>query len=143
MVDSTVNAIWGATVSGIVRPAPKVVGTPTQIGLGPRIPFPRVQQWAPAWFYSALNWLGKMYYDANNVAQIFSSYMAGSDVDPYEHIGSTRLFLIVRIGEGSDSRWHLMPIRSRPRRKAARIRSPTKAFARCTCRSRTNRSSRA
>ena len=100
MVNSTVNAIWGATVSGIVRPAPKVVGTPTQIGLGPRIPFPRVQQWAPAWFYSALNWLGKTYYDANNVAQIFSSYMAGSDVDPYEHIGSTRLFLIVRIGEG-------------------------------------------
>jgi hypothetical protein len=56
-------------------------------------------QWAPAWFYSALNWLGKSYYDANNVAQSFNLYMAGSNVDPYAQIGSTRLFLIIRIGE--------------------------------------------
>ena len=55
-------------------------------------------QWAPAWFYSALEWLGKVYYDANNTAQSFNTYMAGSDVDPYAQIGSTRLFLIVRLG---------------------------------------------
>jgi hypothetical protein len=54
---------------------------------------------APAWFYSALNWLGKVYYDANKAAQSFNTYMAGSDVDPYAQIGSTRLFLIIRFGD--------------------------------------------
>jgi hypothetical protein len=56
-------------------------------------------EWAPAWFYSALNWLGKVYYDANHAVQSFNSYMAGSDVDPYAQIGSTRLFLIIRLGD--------------------------------------------
>src|SRR5260370_29204953 len=58
-----------------------------------------VAQLAAAWLYSALNWLGKTYYDANNVPQRFNLYMAGSDVDPYAQIGSTRLFLIVRVRE--------------------------------------------
>jgi hypothetical protein len=53
-----------------------------------------VQQWAPAWFYSALNWLGKSYFDASNVPQTFNGYMLGSDVDPYAQLGSTRLFMI-------------------------------------------------
>ncbi len=55
---------------------------------------PLAQSWAPAWFYSALNWLGNSYYDASNVQQSFSLYMAGSDVDPYSRLGSTRLFMI-------------------------------------------------
>ncbi len=59
-------------------------------------PIPRPQQLAPAWFYSALNLLGKSYYDANNVQQSFNSFMGGSDVDPFETVGSTRLFLIAR-----------------------------------------------
>ena len=57
------------------------------------------QAWAPAWFYSALNWLGRTYYDANDVSQGFTSYMAGSDVDPYQKLGSTRLFVIARVRE--------------------------------------------
>jgi hypothetical protein len=59
-------------------------------------PWPRLQQWAPAWFYSALHWLGKSYYDASNVQQTFNQYVAGSDVDPYARLGSTRLFVIYR-----------------------------------------------
>ena len=52
------------------------------------------QAWAPAWFYSALNWLGRSYDDANGAAQGFASFMAGSDVDPYQALGATRLFVI-------------------------------------------------
>ena len=89
-----------STLTGIVRPAPtKPVSSTTASLAGLRIPIPRLQQWAPAWFYSALNWLGKSYYDANNVRQSFNLYMVGSDVDPYASIGSTRLFLILKAGE--------------------------------------------
>lgn len=56
------------------------------------------QQWAPAWFYSALNWLGRSYVDASNNEQEFNNYLIGSDVDPYAQLGSTRLFLIERNG---------------------------------------------
>jgi hypothetical protein len=56
-------------------------------------------QWAPAWFYSALGWLGKSYYDASNVLQRFNFYVAGSGVDPYARLGSTRLFLIYSEGD--------------------------------------------
>jgi hypothetical protein len=88
-------------VSGIVRPAPKgSVLSASEKLIGQRIRIPLRQQWAPAWFYSALNWLGKTYYDANNVPQRFNLYMAGSDVDPYAEIGSTRLFLIISLREG-------------------------------------------
>ena len=55
-------------------------------------PWPRA--WAPAWFYSALSWLGRTYYDASNTQRSFGIYLAGSDVDPYQKLGSTRLFLI-------------------------------------------------
>jgi len=64
------------------------------------IPIPGPQEFAPVWFYSALSWLGKSYYDARGVRQSFSSYLAGSDVDPYKSLGSTRLFLIVWTGNG-------------------------------------------
>ena len=87
------------SVSKIVLPAPKGSVPRTNPKLtNTGVPNLGAQQWAPAWFYSALNWLGKTYYDANNAAQIFNSYMAGSDVDPYAQIGSTRLFLIIRMG---------------------------------------------
>ena len=43
---------------------------------------PRPRQWAPAWFYSALSWLGRSYYDASNTQRSFSIYLAGSNVDP-------------------------------------------------------------
>src|ERR1051325_341410 len=86
-------------IGGIVRPAPKesMTGAGKTL-LGKRIPIQRLQQWAPAWFYSALNWLGKTYYDANNSAQSFNTYMAGSDVHRYGEIGWTRLFLILSAG---------------------------------------------
>ncbi len=58
---------------------------------------PRKQAWAPAWFYSALNWLSHTYYDANNARQRFGPSMYGSDVDPYARIGSTCLFRITRL----------------------------------------------
>ena len=89
-----------ANVSQIVRPAPTPVvqlPPPQFIGIGRPFPGPIPQAWAPAWFYSALNWLGKTYFDASNVEQSFSQYMAGSDVDPYTSNGSTRLFLIFKI----------------------------------------------
>jgi hypothetical protein len=49
---------------------------------------------APAWFYSALNWLGKTYYDGANQIQAFGDSLVGSDVDPYSALGSTCLFQI-------------------------------------------------
>jgi len=100
MKESTVVGVRAASVSGIVRPAPKgPVLSGREKLMGQRIRIPQRQQWAPAWFYSALNWLGKTYYDANNVPQAFNFYMAGSDVDPYAEIGSTRLFLIISLRE--------------------------------------------
>jgi hypothetical protein len=84
--------------SQIVLPAPKHPAPPlSQNSILKPIPLPRFQQFAPAWFYSALSWLGKSYYDASNVEQRFSQYLAGSDVDPYSLIGSTRLFMIFKI----------------------------------------------
>jgi hypothetical protein len=55
-------------------------------------PIPR--RWAPAWFYSALSWLGQSYYDASNTQRSFNIYLAGANVDPYRQLGATRLFLI-------------------------------------------------
>ena len=51
--------------------------------------------WAPAWFYSALSWLGQSYYDASNTQQGFNIFLAGANVDPYRRLGATRLFVIV------------------------------------------------
>jgi hypothetical protein len=34
---------------------------------------PLSPKWAPAWFYSALNWLGKSYVDANGAEQAFNN----------------------------------------------------------------------
>ena len=53
-------------------------------------PRPRVQGWALARFYSALKLSGQ-YYDANNASQTFSSFLAGSDVDPYSRLDSASL----------------------------------------------------
>jgi hypothetical protein len=98
MAESMRSATRSASVSGIVRPAPSAnVLRAREKLVRDRGIIARPQEWAPAWFYSALNWLGKTYYDANHATQNFSNYMAGSDVDPYQDIGSTRLFLIVRV----------------------------------------------
>jgi hypothetical protein len=58
---------------------------------------PRQQVWAPAWFYSALNWLSRTYSDANNAQQSFGPSMYGSGVDPYAQLGSTCLFRITQL----------------------------------------------
>lgn len=55
---------------------------------------PILEQSAPAWFYSALSWLGQSYFDASNTQRGFTTYLAGADVDPYRELGSTRLFVI-------------------------------------------------
>ena len=58
------------TVSEIVLPASKDVAqrAPAKlVGRPIRKPISFQQEWAPAWFYSALNWLGKSYHDAGNV----------------------------------------------------------------------------
>jgi hypothetical protein len=62
------------------------------------IPVTSTQEYAPAWFYSALNWLGRSYLDASNNGQAFGETMFGSDVDPYAQLGSTCLFRIQRVG---------------------------------------------
>ncbi len=125
------------SVNQIVLPAPNASAqriNPSLFGIG--LPRFLPQQWAPAWFYSALNWLGKTYYDANNVPQqSFNIYMAGSDVDPYAQIGSTRLFLIIlRRRPDSASRSHPTATRRHPEPTAPAIPTPTKASARCTWR---------
>ena len=56
--------------------------------------YPIAIRWAPAWFYSALGWLGQTYRDASNGERGFSSFIAGADVDPYRQLGRTRLFVI-------------------------------------------------
>lgn len=85
-------------VSQIVvqSPEPNLQNPPLRY-IGRPFPRPISQAWAPAWFYSALNWLGKSYFDAGNVPQTFSPYLAGSDVDPYTHLGTTRLFMVFQI----------------------------------------------
>ncbi|MFM0330068.1 RHS repeat domain-containing protein [Paraburkholderia strydomiana] len=55
---------------------------------------PVAHAWAPAWFYSALSWLGQSYYDASNTRQGFNVFLAGANVDPYRRLGATRLFVI-------------------------------------------------
>ncbi len=55
---------------------------------------PIARQWAPAWFYSALCWLGQTYTDAANTQRGFGSILVGADVDPYRRLGATRLFVI-------------------------------------------------
>src|ERR1035438_8391258 len=83
-----------AEASQIVSAAP--VTERTGISLTGLMPILHLQEWAPAWFYSALNWLGKWYIDANGIEQEFNSTLIGSDVDPYAQLGSTRLFFIER-----------------------------------------------
>jgi hypothetical protein len=55
---------------------------------------PIFRQWAPAWFYSALCWLGQSYSDASNIERSFGTVLAGANVDPYRQLGATRLFVI-------------------------------------------------
>jgi len=83
MVQSAANS------SQIVSAAPVVART--GVGMTGTTPIIRLQLWAPAWFCSALNWLRKSYFDANNAAQALSTHLIGSDVDPYMQLGSTRL----------------------------------------------------
>ncbi len=99
MEEIKVSESRNAAASGIVKPATSKTKNSRTIQkiAGQQVPILLPQQHAPAWFYSALNWLGKTYYDANNVLQSFNSYLVGSDVDPYEKIGSTRLFVVFRI----------------------------------------------
>jgi hypothetical protein len=86
-------------VSGIVLPVAEstsrlplqAVENPALVGI-----ILRQQIWAPAWFYSALNWLSRTYTDANNAQQSFDPSMYGSDVDPYAQLGSTCLFCITQ-----------------------------------------------
>jgi hypothetical protein len=81
-------------VSHIVLQAPAPVTQQQPSRFSPRPPRPWTLPWAPAWFYSALNFLGRPYYDANNAEQRFGTFLVGSDVDPYAVLGSTRLFMI-------------------------------------------------
>ena len=86
-------------VNQIVLPAPEPVVAPLPIfGVPIFHPLPLLE-WAPAWFYSALSWLGKTWYDASNNLQSFNTYMVGSGVDPYAQLGSTRLFVIRKVRE--------------------------------------------
>ena len=89
MVQLDVNA------SQMVTAAPVVERTGITV-IGP-IPIVGMVEYAPAWFYSALNWLGQPYLDASSTEQAFGNYLFGSDVDPYAQLGSTRLFRIERI----------------------------------------------
>jgi hypothetical protein len=86
-------------VSGIVLPvAESTSRLPLQAVDNPALGgiILRQQIWAPAWFYSALNWLSRTYTDANNAQQSFGPSMYGSDVDPYAQLGSTCLFRITQ-----------------------------------------------
>jgi hypothetical protein len=88
-----------SSVNRIVLPAPEPVVAPLPIfGVPIFHPLPLLR-WAPAWFYSALSWLGKSWYDASNTLQSFNTYMVGSEVDPYAQLGSTRLFVVRKVRE--------------------------------------------
>jgi hypothetical protein len=90
-----------SNASQIVSSAPVIQQTGTSLsGIVGSVPFVPLQQYAPAWFYSALNWLGATYTDANNNEQEFADYLIGSNVDPYQQLGSTRLFVIVHNADG-------------------------------------------
>ena len=78
----------------VVESSQPALQLPPNRYIAQRVPRPIAYAWAPAWFYSALNWLGKSYYDASNVQQSFNSYLVGSSVDPYAGLGATRLFIV-------------------------------------------------
>lgn len=78
-----------------VEPLTNILRPP--IVFGPFPPQPVIEQYAPAWFYSAINWLGRSYWDANNVRRQFSPILVGSDVDPYANLGDTRIFAITLV----------------------------------------------
>jgi hypothetical protein len=98
------------TVSTIMvpQPQPEIASSPIQVSNtakltatlpGRTIFGPPTRAWAPAWFYSALNWLGQSYYDTSNTERGFGNYLVGSNVDPYQQLGATRLFVIEFIRE--------------------------------------------
>ena len=90
-------AVTDLNATQIVLPDPTPSRqTPPPRYVGTQPPWQPVPAFAPAWFYSALNWLGTSYYDANNAQRWFGSFLVGSDVDPYSALGSTRLFMIFR-----------------------------------------------
>ena len=90
-------AVTDQNATQIVLPDPAPIRQmPPARYVGTLPPWRPIQAFAPAWFYSALNWLGTSYYDANNAQQWFGSFLVGSDVDPYSALGSTRLFMIFR-----------------------------------------------
>jgi len=83
------------SVSQIVSSAPTIqrLGTPVT---GSTI-IHQVEHYAPAWFYSALNWLGLSFQDASGAQRTFAGFMIGADVDPYHSLGTTRLFYVARV----------------------------------------------
>ena len=93
---------------------------------------PFFTKWAPAWFYSALGWLGKSYYDGSNTERSFAAYLAGSNVDPYQKLGSTRLFRD-SISEGRIFSHHCPGCRFRSirLRRQESIQKPMPASCRC------------
>ena len=83
------------SASQIVSSAPAIQRLGTTVAGS--IIFHPVEQFAPAWFYSALNWLGSSFQDASGTRRSFAYFMIGSDVDPYRTLGSTRLFYVARV----------------------------------------------
>ena len=55
---------------------------------------------APAWFHSALAFLGKRFRGADGTVQTFAPVLGGSEVDPYAQLGATKLFVIQSTGTG-------------------------------------------
>ena len=87
--------------SKIVLPAPQGAPTSPPPWLRPTGgTHPGGQAAAPAWFYSALAFLGTTYTAGDGSQQTFGRVLGGSDVDPYASLGATRLFLIARVGDG-------------------------------------------
>lgn len=89
-----------SNINKIVAPAtPPATNAPPPWYRG--TPAPRLlnRSWAPAWFYSALGFLGSRYVAADGSTQSFAPILGGSDVDPYAGIGATRLFLIIATGD--------------------------------------------
>ena len=104
------DALATAAAAAVVPAEPAHMVVPTTVGpasilpnaipitpIGRPIIIPIRRTFAPAWFYSALSFLGYYYTDASNAVQSFNQVLVGSDVDPYRSLGSTRLFVIFSV----------------------------------------------
>ena len=100
-IAATVDRSVGTTPDApVLTPVQSIVLKVPPERINPGLTFSTpTEPWAPAWFYSALSALGTSFTASDGTTQSFGQVLCGSDVDPYEQLGATRLFCITQYGD--------------------------------------------